>query len=100
MCDMEAVRREWEGAKGRSNKDEEGNDCDNDDRPRPRPVGGEEALWTGGLPFGFPAPPLLCLTCCWIAAVSVVVLKGALIDGAGVGTGDALGPCSWSLKEG
>jgi hypothetical protein len=62
MCDMEAARREWEGAKGRSNKDEEGNDCDNDDRPRPRPVGGEEALWTGGLPFGFPAPPLLCLT--------------------------------------
>ena len=39
-----------------------GKEFDNEDRPRPRPVGGEEALWMGGLPFGFPTPPLLCLT--------------------------------------
>jgi hypothetical protein len=43
-------------------EDAEGKERDNEDRPRPRPVGGEEALWTEGLPFGFPTLPLLCLT--------------------------------------
>jgi hypothetical protein len=62
MWDMEVDRRECAWVKGRSRVAEEGNDCDNEDRPRPRPVGGEEALWMGGLPFGFPTPPLLCLT--------------------------------------
>jgi hypothetical protein len=42
--------------------DGESNERDNEDRPRPRPVGGEEALWMEGLPFGFPTLPLLCLT--------------------------------------
>jgi hypothetical protein len=45
-----------------SREDEEGRECDSKDRPRPRPVGGEEALWTESLPFGFPTFPLLCLT--------------------------------------
>merc|ERR1712137_490387 len=62
MCDIDVDRRECAWVKGRSKVAEEGNDCDNEDRPRPRPVGGEEALWMGGLPFGFPTPPLLCLT--------------------------------------
>jgi hypothetical protein len=44
MYEMEVDRREWEWVKGRSNEVDEGNDCDNEDRPRPRPVGGEEAL--------------------------------------------------------
>jgi hypothetical protein len=40
----------------------EGKEGDNEDRPRPRPVGGEGFLWTEGLPFWFPTLPLLCLT--------------------------------------
>ena len=43
-------------------RDGGGSERDNEDRPRPRPVGGEEALWMEGLPFGFPTLPLLCLT--------------------------------------
>ena len=61
MYETDVDRREWEWVKGRSSEEDEGNDCDNEDRPRP--VGGEEALWMmGGLPFGFPTPPLPCLT--------------------------------------
>jgi hypothetical protein len=42
--------------------DDVGRECDNEDRPRPRPVGGEEVLWMEGLPFGLPTLPLPCLT--------------------------------------
>lgn len=52
------LRREGDTGGGR----EEGMERDNEDRPRPRPVGGEEALWMEGLPFGFPTLALLCLT--------------------------------------
>lgn len=56
------LREVPEGDKGWSSDDDEGRECDNEDRPRPRPVGGEEALWMEGLPFGFPTLPLPCLT--------------------------------------
>jgi hypothetical protein len=62
MCEIEvALRWVLEGEKGRRSDEEEGRECDNEDRPRLRPVGGE-ALWTEGLPFGLPTLPLLCLT--------------------------------------
>ena len=59
MYETDVDRREWEWVKGRSSEEDEGNDCDNEDRPRPLAVGGEETLWMEGLPLGFPTLPLL-----------------------------------------
>lgn len=59
---MERLEERPGGDEECRNGAEVGKEFDNEDRPRPRPPVGGEALWVEGLPFGFPTLPVPCLT--------------------------------------